>query len=396
MGSVLLPQRRGKAAGAGHAPPDVAVLVPAWNEARNIELLLPALREMFQNLGIEAEIIVVDGGSTDGTREAAERGGARVLLQRERGYGGALMAGFAATEAPYVITMDADLSHRPLFIEELWKRRGEAEVLIASRYVPGGRADMSRFRRMLSGILNAVYSRALTVKLRDLSSGFRMYRRDVIAQMPIHARDFDVLEEILIRAYNDGWRIAEIPFHYMPRVSGKTHARLLKFGKAYLKTLFQMRRLRNAPDAADTDYRRTSARRVRLLADLVGRGASVLVTGGGSTPIFEELPQAVVLESSAAKVRWLRRRHPRLVQCESTRLPFADASFQAAVDCGSGEKGATEYAEALRILKPGGRFVLTARNAGVVTALGSAGFSEVKSHDFGRGATLVTARKPQT
>jgi SAM-dependent methyltransferase len=234
------------------------------------------------------------------------------------------------------------------------------------------------------------------VKLRDLSSGFRMYRRDVIAQMPIHARDFDVLEEILIRAYNDGWRIAEIPFHYMPRVSGKTHARLLKFGKAYLKTLFQMRRLRNAPDAADADYRGMAARRVRLLADLVGRGASVLVTGGGSTPIFEELPQAVVLESSTAKVRWLRLRHPRLVQCESTRLPFADASFEAAVDCGSGEKGAKEYAEALRILKPGGRFVLTARDAGAVTALGSAGFSEVKSRDFGRGATLVTARKPQT
>ena len=85
-----------------------------------------------------------------------------------------LLAGFAATSAPYIVTMDADLSHRPVFLEEFWRRRDEAEVLIASRYVHGGRADMSRFRRLLSHILNRTYSRVLSFPLRDLSSGFRM------------------------------------------------------------------------------------------------------------------------------------------------------------------------------------------------------------------------------
>jgi len=65
------------------------------------------------------EIVVADGGSRDGTREAAERRGARVVLQRERGYGGALLAGFAATAAPYIVTMDADLSHRPVFLVDI-------------------------------------------------------------------------------------------------------------------------------------------------------------------------------------------------------------------------------------------------------------------------------------
>ena len=300
------------------------------------------------------------------------------------------MAGFAATEARYIITMDADLSHRPVFIEELWKHRDDAEVLIASRYVPGGRADMSRFRRMLSGILNAVYSRALAVDLRDLSSGFRMYRRDVIARMPIHARDFDVLEEILIRAYNDGWRISEIPFHYMPRVSGKTHARLLKFGMAYLRTLFQMRRLRNAPDAADADYRAAAKAGIKRVADLVGRSASVLIIGGGSTPIFEELPEAAVLELSPAKLRWLRPRHRRLVQSKCTDLPFADASFEAAVHCGSDDPAPEALAEAHRILKPGGSLVLTAAGSDVSEALESAGFEIVSSR------TPVQARKPRS
>src|SRR2546425_2845770 len=96
---------------------------------------LPALKEMIADLGLTAEIIIADGGSRDGTAEAAQRRGARVVVQKEPGYGGALLAGFAATSAPYIVTMDADLSHRPVFLEEVWRRRNEAGVLIASRYV---------------------------------------------------------------------------------------------------------------------------------------------------------------------------------------------------------------------------------------------------------------------
>src|SRR5437899_9845874 len=152
-------------------PPQLAIVIPAWNERENIELLVPALKELIADLDVTAEIIVADGGSRDGTAEAAQRRGARVVVQKEPGYGSALLAGFAATAAPYVVTMDADLSHRPVFLEEFWRRRNEAEVLIASRYVLGGRADMSRFRRLLSQILNFTYSRILSFPLRDPSSG---------------------------------------------------------------------------------------------------------------------------------------------------------------------------------------------------------------------------------
>lgn len=228
------------------ARPELAVVIPAWNERENLELLLPALRETLEGLGVSYEVVVVDGGSRDGTREAADRRGARVVLQQERGYGGAVLAGFAATSATYIVTMDADLSHRPLFLEEFWKRREEAEVLIASRYVPGGKADMGRFRRLLSHILNWTFSRVLSLPIRDLSSGFRMYRRYVLDGLTLVARDFDVLEEILIRVYAVGWRIREVPFHYMARGSGRSHARLFKFGWAFLKTLVRMWQLRKS------------------------------------------------------------------------------------------------------------------------------------------------------
>jgi dolichol-phosphate mannosyltransferase len=224
--------------------PDVLIVIPALNERENLELLLPLLQDTLAQLELNAEIIVIDGGSHDDSQLAAQRLGARVVGQNDRGYGGALLAGFAAANAPYVVTMDADLSHPPKFLKEFWEQRQEADLLVASRYVPGGRADMGIGRRVLSTILNRTYALLLGIKLRDLSSGFRMYQRQVVVKLDLQARDFDVLEEILVKIYVDGGRIREVPFHYQVRNSGESHAKLMKFGWAYLKTLLRMCRLR--------------------------------------------------------------------------------------------------------------------------------------------------------
>jgi len=224
--------------------PDLSVLIPALNEAENLRLLLPLIREVIDELGVRAEIIVVDGGSTDDSKSVAHRLDARVVEQTERGYGGALLAGFAAATAPYVVTMDADLSHPPVFLRDFWLRRADADLLIASRYVAGGRADMAISRRILSAILNRTYALLLGMKLRDLSSGFRLYDRRVLTTLDLDARDFDALEEILVRIHINGGRIKEVPFHYQVRHSGRSHAKLLRFGWAYSRTLLRMCRLR--------------------------------------------------------------------------------------------------------------------------------------------------------
>jgi len=229
--------------GASH---DLAIVIPAWNERENLELLLPALKEIVADADLRAQIIIADGGSVDGTAAVTARWGGQLVVQTERGYGGALLAGFAAADAPYVVTMDADLSHRPVFLESFWRHRHDAEVLIASRYVEGGRADMPFFRRALSVTLNRTYSRLLGVPIRDLSSGFRMYRGDLLSGLALQSRDFDVLQEILVRLGARRARIREIPFHYMARGSGRSHVRLLRFGWAYLRTLLRMWRLRHA------------------------------------------------------------------------------------------------------------------------------------------------------
>jgi len=229
---------------SGTEAPDVSIVIPALNEQENLELLLPLIHQTIAELGIQSEVIVVDGGSHDDSKAIAENLGACVVDQIERGYGGALLAGFATASAPYVITMDADLSHPPEFLKDFWQLRDQAELMIASRYVPGGRADMGSGRRVLSHILNRTYALVLGLKLRDISSGFRMYDRKVLANIDLKARDFDSLQEILVKIYVSGGRVREVPFHYQARNTGETHAKLIKFGWAYAKTLTRMCRLR--------------------------------------------------------------------------------------------------------------------------------------------------------
>jgi len=354
---------------------DLAVLIPAWNERENLDLLLPALRETLDGLGVRYEIIVADGGSRDGTAEAATRRGARVIQQQKLGYGAALMEAIAASQAGYVVTMDADLSHRPTFIEDLWRHREEAEVLIASRYVPGGESRTHWFRRLCSRILNVTYARVLSLPLLDLSSGFRLYRRDILQGLQCRARGFDILEEILIKVHALGFRIRELPFRYLSRGTGRSHARFLKFGWAYLKTLVRMWQLRNSVASADYDHRafdspiplqrywQRARHRIVLgfLHPASRQGYAVLDIGCGSGRIIQDLPKAIGMDILLPKLRFLRNRHSRLVQGNIFALPFPTHVFDAVI-CSEVIEHVPDhpaaFEEMARVLRPGGTLIL--------------------------------------
>jgi dolichol-phosphate mannosyltransferase len=227
---------------------DLTILIPAWNEADNLRELLPSIGESARSLGLKYEIIVVDPGSTDGTETVVQNCGypARLVLQKSPGFGGAVVEGFAAARGEYILTMDADLSHHPSFLPDFWKARLTGDVILGSRYMPGGQAEMPFLRSVLSPILNAVFRVGLSLPWHDLSSGFRLYHSGAVKNLRLNSRDFDVLQEILIRCYTGGNRIQEIPIRYRPRRSGKSHAELMRFALAYLRTFFRMYRLRNA------------------------------------------------------------------------------------------------------------------------------------------------------
>jgi SAM-dependent methyltransferase len=267
--------------------------------------------------------------------------------------------------------MDADLSHRPVFLDEFWRRRDEAEVLIASRYVAGGRADMGWFRRLLSHVLNRTYGRVLSLPFRDMSSGFRMYRREVFAGLSPAAQDFDILEEILIRVHAEGWRILEVPFQYMARGSGRSHVRLFKFGLAFLKTLVRMWRLRNSVESADYDYRAFDSpiwlqrywqrTRHQIILGYLDGQKDVLDIGCGSSRIIVDLHDAVGLDILQNKLRWLKPRHHLLVRGSCDRLPFHDAAFSAIINSEVIEHVPDSpeiWTEMWRVLRPGGVLIV--------------------------------------
>lgn len=362
---------------------DLSVVLPALNERRNINELIPAVRAVVDRLGLRYEIVVVDGGSTDGTVAAAEALGARVLQQQKRGYGEALRLGLASAQGDHVVTMDADLSHDAEVIERLWKARDPLGIAVASRYIEGGAARTSTFRKVLSRILNAVFSRGLAMKAKDVSSGFRIYPHRALERLEVQGTDFDVLPEILVRAHAEGWRIREVPFRYQPRAAGTSKARLARLGAAYVRTFGRLWKLRNSIAAADYDERAFDSpiplQRVwqRRRHEIVTREAAtwrsgsaaapaaaapaVLDLGCGSSRILRDLPGAVGVDIGFRKLRYMRRYGLPLVQGTIFSLPFLDSSFDVIVCSEVIEHipaGDDPFKEMARVHRPGGILVL--------------------------------------
>ena len=321
---------------------ELSVVIPTLNEENNISELVKHIKNVVSELKVTFEIIIVDGGSGDKTVENAKAAGGDVIRQKIPGYGGALIEGFKASKGKYIITMDADYSHNPDFITQMWHSRNKAEVIIASRYIKGGSADsMSMFRRILSIILNKIFIYGLSLPLKDMSNGFRMYNRKIFDEIEIIGRDFDALEEILIKAYIDGWQIMEVPFHYQMRKSGCSNAKLLKFAYSYTKTFYKMWQLRNSILSADYDERAFDSRifiqrywqrkRYEIIMNFIKKDALTLDIGCGSSKIFMSLKNAVGLDIDLKKLRYLRKKSKLLIRGDINFLPFKEEGFECAI-----------------------------------------------------------------
>lgn len=224
--------------------PQLSVVLPTLNEAPNVERLVPALREEARLLGLTCEFLVVDGPSTDGTRAAAERHGARVLAQKGPGYGAAMSEGLASAAGDWVLTLDADGSHPPEDLARLWAAREGKDLVVGSRYCSGGKADMPLSRQLLSRSLNVVTRLWFGLAVRDSSSGFRLYRGDTARAVAakVTARDFTVQQQLLLLVLGAGGRVGELAFHYRMRESGVSKASALRLAPAYIRMLLTYRK----------------------------------------------------------------------------------------------------------------------------------------------------------
>lgn len=223
----------------------ISVVIAAWDERRNVEPLTRRLASVLDGLpGARWEIVYVVEG-TDGTREALddlsrEFPGIRVLYQPQpQGLGAAFRRGFAAAapDADVVVTMDADLNHQPEEMPRLleaFRKRG-CDVLIGSRFAPGGTVDrMPRWKAVLSRSLNPIMRRVFRMNVRDLTSGYRLYRGEALRSLSWSRNNFAFLPELLFEAADRGFRIEEEPIRFTYRIHGSSKMRIWRTSRSYL------------------------------------------------------------------------------------------------------------------------------------------------------------------
>jgi dolichol-phosphate mannosyltransferase len=210
--------------------PDAWVILPTYNEAENLERIVGAVLEQ---LPASRRILIVDDNSPDGTGEIADRlaeadDSIGVLHRAQKdGLGPAYLAGFRVAldgGAERIIEMDADFSHDPSYLPALIEATEHADLAIGSRYVPGGGiTDWGPMRRFISRGGSAYARVALGLPVKDLTGGFKCFRRIVLEEInldTIEARGYAFQVETTFRAIKAGFRVVEVPIVFKDRADG--------------------------------------------------------------------------------------------------------------------------------------------------------------------------------
>jgi dolichol-phosphate mannosyltransferase len=206
-------------------------MIPTYNEAPNIECLL---REILRQ-GPDIGAVVVDDNSPDGTAGIVERLREEdprvhlILRNTKRGRGTAGIAGFRYAldqGVPFIIEMDADFSHQPFYIPSFLSQMDGCDLIIASRLIKGGRDRGRHFlREWISRLANAYVHLVLGLPIRDCTSGYRVFRREVLEAIDLGemvSQGPSIVEEVLYKAYKQGFRIKEVPYIFEERKAGES------------------------------------------------------------------------------------------------------------------------------------------------------------------------------
>lgn len=228
----------------------ITVVLPTYNERDNIGLLVDAI---LRSLGPQAEVLVVDDDSPDGTWQvvaglAQNNGQVRLLHRRnKRGLTSAIADGIAVARGQVICWMDCDFSMPPEKLPQLVAALDSCDVAVGSRYVDGG-ADLrdSRTAVLLSRIINAFASLVLGWSVRDYTSGFIVAKRQVLEQIPLRGDYGEYCIDLLCRAKKKGFRVKEVGYRCLPREKGasKTATSLPQYLRRGIKYVLAVLRLR--------------------------------------------------------------------------------------------------------------------------------------------------------
>ena len=227
--------------------PALALVVPTYNERDRLPELVRAIFAAYQSAGIAGELVIVDDNSPDGTGavadELARSFPVRVLHRAGKlGLGTAVVEGFAAADAQVVGVIDADLSHPPELVPRMVSvmQAEQADMVIGSRYIPGGGTSHWEMSRVLMSKFACVLARGLT-PVRDATSGFFLMHRERARDLTISAGGFKICLELLIRS--EPRLVVEVPYVFTGRTVGESKMNL-KEATGYLRQLMDLHALR--------------------------------------------------------------------------------------------------------------------------------------------------------
>ncbi len=224
---------------------ELTVIIPAYLEEENLTIILPRLSHVLKTIGGNCEVLVVDTiQPMDNTKKVCDENGA-VYISRSGGnnYGDAIRTGISYANGKYTIFMDADGSHSPEFIKNLYKNKDGQDVVVASRYVKDGNTENSKMLIFMSLVVNVIYSFVLNIKCKDISNSFKLYKTEDLKSLKLSCGNFDIVEEILfkLKKKKGVLKIKEIPFLFRKRMFGNTKRNLFLFMLSYIITIIKLR-----------------------------------------------------------------------------------------------------------------------------------------------------------
>ncbi|MEP7294235.1 MAG: glycosyltransferase family 2 protein [Chloroflexota bacterium] len=200
----------------------ISVIIPCYNEVRTIEPVL----ERIEQVGLVDEIIIVDDGSTDGTRdllreiEAQAHPNVRIIYhERNQGKGAALVTGFSHASCDIFLIQDADLEYDPREYPILLKplQEGITSVVYGSRFLGGPRKAMNFLNMIANKLLTLTTNILYNTIISDMETCYKVFRAEVVRDMVIHARGFEFEPEFTAKVLKQGIRIYEVPISYNAR-----------------------------------------------------------------------------------------------------------------------------------------------------------------------------------
>ena len=247
-------------------PAALSIVVPTYNERDRLADLVAAVFAGYTDEGLDGELVIVDDNSPDGTGALADELASRhriTVVHRagKLGLGTAVVAGFAAASAPIVGVIDADLSHPARAVPRMLAvmRAEQADMVIGSRYIPGGGTHNWSGSRLLMSRAACLLARGLT-PVQDATSGFFLIRKDLAGGVRISAGGFKICLELLVRSRPA--TVVEVPYVFEGRTAGESKMNVRE-ALGYLRQLRDLRAFVRARPPLRQRYRRLSVDQLR-------------------------------------------------------------------------------------------------------------------------------------